>query len=193
MTLTFYQRSADEATGIHVATNEDQLSTTTTTLSTENRSIAAGASELPFVFTTASGQPNQADWGNGTYRAQINVTAIGADTTTGIRTIGSAAGHFARVDTGLTADLETATQAEAGFTGTGLKLATVSWSPAAGATDNRFEILLAAQNVGSMSQNLQLTLNTTDSYADGPFDVVAAFAPPPFQRRWRYLKRRRVS
>jgi hypothetical protein len=169
--ITYYQRSTNLATDVHVATgHENELNTTTAASANEGRSVAAGASEITHVWTTGSGVPGITQWGSGTYRAQFNVAGAGANSSYGLRTVGSANGHFARVDSGLTSDLETAQQSEAAFTGTGLKLVTTSWTPSAGSTTDCFEIALAAENTGTMGQTINLTMNTTDSFADGPFD-----------------------
>lgn len=181
MTLTYYQRSTALASGVHAVNQELAFDpATAAAVALTIQTLVAGQSASLYMFTTASGAPGQAAWGSGTYRAQLNCTTAGANVTYGLRTVGTAAGHFARVASGLTSpDTETIAQAEAAFTGTGLKLATASWSPAAGSTGDRFEILVAANNAGTMSQSFGLTANTTDSYADGPFDGGGAVDPFP--------------
>ena len=84
-------------------------------------------------------------------------------------------GHFARVSSGLASELEIKNQVEPRFSGTGLKLATtgsVSWT--AGAAGDRFECLVGG--LDSFGGTFTLDLNTSDSFADGPWP---APAPPP--------------
>jgi hypothetical protein len=188
VTITYYIDAATSvATGAHAATREKGLITAlpSSNLTDTSGSIAGGASALTHCWTTASGQPNQADWGNGTYRCILDVSAVGADLSFGLRTAGAVTGHFARVDSGLTADQETVAQAEALFTGTGLKTATAAWNPAAGAAGDRFECLLGVTNGGSMNQTIGIDSDTAGvSFTDGPFDAAAAPAIlPPFPLR----------
>lgn len=170
-TKTYFQRNTDVATGIHVATNEDDLNAVAGGGETEaSGDHAAGASSLAYCFTTASGQPNNADWPSGTYRCQLDVSAAGANMSYGLLTLNGSAGHFGRVDSGLTADQESTAQAEAAFTGTGLKLATKSWDPAAGAAGDRFECLVAARNAAAMNAAQTITLTfDSDAFVDGPW------------------------
>lgn len=166
----WYCRNTDLANGIHVATNEDAMNGGTAPAVSESVSLAFGTNVLGFSFVSPANEPNDANWPNGSYRCQMDVTAAGAALSYGLLTNG-AAGHFARVDSGLTADQETWVQVEAAFTGTGLKLATSSIDPAAGAAGDRFEGLLAVRNAATMNnpQTLTLRLNTADSYMDGPW------------------------
>lgn len=124
-----------------------------------------------FVFTTPAGEPDSAAWAAGNYRVQLDVFDVGADISFGLRTAGASVGHFGRVDSGLTSDLETHPQTAVLFMGPGLKLAetgSVSWT--AGASGDRFEALVAGSRpVGHGNQSLTLELNETDDFADGPW------------------------
>lgn len=188
---TYYLRSTTAATGIHAAVKEKQIATSTAVVASDTATISGSSSDLAYCWTTVSGVPNSADWPNGTYSAELNCDTAGADITYGVRTVGSASGHFARVDSGLTADSETAQDTQAAFSGTGIKLASVSWNPSAGAASDRLEVLVAANNAGTMNQSVGFAMNTTDSEVQFPA-AAATFAPPPFQRRWRYPQRRLV-
>lgn len=179
MAKTFYQRDTNLATAVHAATNEDELSLTAGTGQTEIVTVVKGTSGTHWCFTTLSTEPNEADWPNGTYRAQLDVSVAGADLLYGFLTVGTANGHFARVDSGLTADLETIVQAEAAFSGTGLKLATAVWNPAAGAADNRFEALLAVQNQSAHANEDITLVFDADGFVDGPWTAAVVVSPPP--------------
>jgi hypothetical protein len=185
VTLTYFYTTTALATGVHVASNREVTADTAapaTDQSASTGSIASGASAIAHIFTSAAGQPNQAAWGSGTYRAQMEATSIGADTSYGFRTVGTADGHIARVNTGLTADLETATQAEAAFTGTGLKLGTVSWTPSAGAASDRLELVVAYTNAGSMAQSATMKYRADgQTFIDGPFDDGGGAAAVPYR------------
>lgn len=181
MTKTYYHRSTAAATGVHAATNETEQATTAGAgAGSLSDILAGGASQLAFCFTTASGEPNSADWPSGTYRCILEVSTAGANITYGLRTAGAVSGHFARVNSGLTADSETVAQAEALFSGTGIKTATASWDPAAGNASDRFECLIAATRPASHgNETLTIVVDATDAGAtnggvsDGPWTVVA--------------------
>jgi hypothetical protein len=170
-TKTYYASDTKLDTGIHIADEEMELSTSTGSAANLIPSIKKNAEELTAVFTTPSNEPNSAAWPTGAYRWQIDVTAAGADLTYGLLTIGSAAGHFARVNSGLTSELETKTQTDSAYSGTGLKLAStgsVSWT--AGMASDRFECCLAAGNANTKNaQTLTIEVNESDDYADGPW------------------------
>jgi len=179
-TITYYQKNTNLLTGIHatnVANNEDAFEKTTAVSATESTTTEGNAPFVEWTFTTASDEPNIASWPSGTYRCQLNVTAAGAAKTYGLKTQSGAAGHFARVDSTLTSELETVEQAESIFSGTGLKLATASWTPTAGAASDRFEVAVSGTGT-TKGQSITLTLNTTDSYADGPWTVGGGVTGP---------------
>jgi hypothetical protein len=170
-TKTYYASTTGEATDIHSADQELSLAIGTGSPATSAASIKKSNEELAFVFTTPLGNPGSSAWPTGSYRYQIDCSTVGADITYGLLTIGEALGHFARVDSGLTTDLETKTQVDSAYSGTGLNLATtgsVSWST--GNTSDRFECVIAAGNIHTKNdQTLELQLNESDDYADGPW------------------------
>jgi hypothetical protein len=144
--------------------------TTAALVTLQSGNLSGGGSGELYVFTTASGEPNFADWPNGEYRCQLNVNAVGADITFGMRAAGTANGHFARVDSALSSDLQTWTQDEALFSGSGLKLATHTIDPSAGSASDRYEVVVAGTRPASHgNQRLDLDVNTTDSFVDGPW------------------------
>lgn len=127
--------------------------------------------------TTIATEPGFAQWGTGTYRAQIEVAAAGAGLTFGYTTAGASVGHFGRINAAASADIETKQQVEALGSGTGIHLFTtgsVSWG--AGAVGDRFEILLACarDGVGHGNQSMDMNQGDADAFADGPFDGAAA-------------------
>lgn len=170
-TITYFQRDDARVTGVHGAIAEKAFELTAgggetfSTLLLKN--ITNGVALVP--FTTPSNEPNSANWPDGTYRCQFDISVAGADIEYALRLIGNKSGHFSRVDSGLTTDSETIEQVEAIFTGTGLKLATASWNPAAGNASDRFECFLAARNNNAhMTETLELTFDA-DAFADGPW------------------------
>jgi hypothetical protein len=181
MTITYFHRSTALANGIHAATNETEHATTAGAgAGSLSDIIAGGASQFGWCFTTASGQPNVADWPSGTYRCIMEVSAAGATSSYGVRTAGGASGHFARVNDALSSDLETAQDTQALFTGTGIKTASVSWDPAAGNASDRFEVLVAVTRAASHgNETTTLVVDATDAsvanggVSDGPWSVAA--------------------
>jgi len=169
-TITYFQRDTDRSNGIHSSINEDAFETTAGAGETESALIPMGGARESFVFTTPTNEPDSADWPNGTYRCQVDVSMAEADLTYGLFDAAPIHdGHFGRVNSGLTAHEETIFQAEAAFSGTGLKLATVVWNPAAGLQSERFECALTVINGNAhMDQSLELTFDA-DAFADGPW------------------------
>jgi len=179
-TRTYFQRNADEDTDVHTAPHELALETSTTSVTEVQVSLVQEETKLGFVFTTLSVEPNTLAWPTGDYRCQLDCATAGTNIVYGLLQVNAgASGHFSRVNAGLTSDLETKTQSEGQFSGTGLKLATtgsVSWT--SGAAADRFECAIAAKNTNTMhgTETLGLDVNTTDSFADGPW-VVGVLGP----------------
>lgn len=176
-TITYFQRDTDRATGIHEATNEDALEKTTGTSATESATlIKVSQRTLVFSFTTPANEPNSSDWPDGTYRCQLDCTFAGGDVVYGLLSTGGfgpdVRGHFARVNSGLTSHRSSIEQSQSQFTGTGLKLATVSWTPGNLSASDRFECLVWGRNDNiHMDDTITLRLNISDSFADGPWTV----------------------
>jgi hypothetical protein len=175
-TRTYYH-NGDNATptGIHSVDFENELGLTAGG-STDQAVAVGGNGILVAAGSTPSGEPNNAAWPTtGVYRCQIDVAGIGADLTCGLLTQGSADGHFARVNSGLTSELQTFVQDQSAFSGSGLKLASVtnpSWS--AGDAADRFEVLLAAvRATGHGNQGITVQLGEVDDFCDGPWPAAA--------------------
>lgn len=172
-TLTYYQTSTLLANGIHAAldsTNELELGTSVDASSDTSGNLGGGADGFLFIFTTGSNQPNNDAWPAGDYRCQLDIATIGAAITYGFLTRGSSVGHFARVNSGLTSDLESWAQSEGAFSGDGLRLATTgSITPTSGDLSDRWELALAGQRpTNHGNQSMTLTFDS-DAFADGPW------------------------
>lgn len=179
MSKTFYHRAINVATGAH-ATPETAgevmqshvpgLGATTLFLS-----LSGGESAVILVLTTAAGHPDSAGWPTGTYRCVLEVASAGVDCSYGLRATGGVSGHFARVNNGLLADLETKPQAEAMFSGTGVKIAsyTGSWFGVGGSASDRFECAVAGTRAASHGgQSVDFVVDATDaSVANGGVSV----------------------
>jgi putative Mn2+ efflux pump MntP len=173
-TKTVFGLHDNLATGLHAAqaaADENAFGSTAGGSTTDaSGNFAGGASGFAFIHTSAAGFPNDAAWPTGTYRCQYDVTAAGAGMSYGLRTAGTAVGHFARVASDLSSELETKQDAQPLFTGTGTKLATtgsVSWS--AGAVGDRFECALAATRAASSGNQTVTLRDSSDFFADGPW------------------------
>ena len=173
-TRTYYHRDTNRATGVHAAFGTDEenaFEIDTGTVELESSSPTS-AFDIAFVITTPSGEPDSGAWPTGDYRHQIDCNQVSANSEYGLRGAGDAQGHFARVNTGLTSDLESHEQTESLFTTSGLKLATtgsVSWS--SGTDTDRFECVIALNRVtGHDPIRLRIDVNETDDFADGPWD-----------------------
>lgn len=153
----------------HVPVNADQSARSIAIVAaTQSATVTAATSNAVFSWMTVSGEPNSADWPNGTFRCELDVSAAGADLTYGFLTAGTTAGHFARATP--TADLGTFTQAEAAFSGTGLKLATQTNDQPAGSANDRWECFLACNNAAlHTNETLTLNLNSGTAFTDGPW------------------------
>ncbi|MCJ2530811.1 MAG: hypothetical protein LN413_00620 [Candidatus Thermoplasmatota archaeon] len=180
-TKTFGLRDTDQASGVHATSTssfENQM-----TLSAfgagelEVENLGSGGSELTHLWTTLGSEPNEGTWPVGDYRCQLDASTIGTGITFGLRTAGAVTGHFARVDTGLTTDVDTNPQTEGLFgSPAGDKLATtgsVTWGGTL--ASDRFECLLAATRAADHgNQPLEMRYDAS-AFADGPWTV----GPPP--------------
>ena len=180
MPKTYWPKTTALATGLHAGTFELEMNTTPSTGggTAQSASISASSNIVSHVFTTPSGEPNSADWPSGTYRMQLDCSAVGANVTYNLNSTSS---HFSRVSDALSAHRESFWQSEANFSGTGLKLATSVVDPAAGAASDRFECAVQAVNANTMSaQSLALDVASADAWVDGPWEDVVFTARPPF-------------
>lgn len=166
-TITYYQRSADRAIGNITYTNEDALELTTTTAASESFTTNATSGNPVWAFTTPANQPNSADWPSGTFNAQLNCTAASTGVTYGIV-------KFYRADS-TPASIEELGDNLEDFSGTGLKLKTnTSLDFSAGSANDCFGFKINASG-DSHGDAITLQLNTTDSYADGPWTTEAPY------------------
>ncbi len=175
-TITYFLHDVTVSSGIHAAGFELEMEETDVAVPTNvNPTVPQASDTLAFMWSTLSGSPGVDDWPNGAYRCQIDVNQVMLVDGYGFLTRGGSAGHFARVDSGLTADQQSWTQDESAFTGTGIKLATHTIDPSSGASGDRFEALLAADNSDTMMDgNLRISHDDSDSFADGPWTAAAA-------------------
>lgn len=184
-TRTYYHVDEAGPTGAHSgASHYNVLKTTTGTTSSELVNVGT-AGLLAFVATADAGEPDSAAWPTtGVYRAQLDVTAVGADLVFGLLTLDGAQGHFGRVNAAVTSCLQAVEQDESAFFGSGLHLATVtdpSWS--SGSDTDRYEIVIAAfRSAGHGTQSMTMQLGEADDYTDGPWPGVTPVteANPPF-------------
>ena len=184
-TITWFLLDDGVTTGVHTGgvANEDGMDQTNpaSAVGQVSGNLASGADELSFQFSSPSGEPGTATWPTGDYRCQFDVSATGGNLTYGLLTLGGSAGHFARVDSGLTTDGTTHAQTEGAFSGVANHLATtgsVSWgSP--GSTD-RWECLIASiRSVGLHgNQAFTVDLDQADSFTDGPWAAPAGPSGP---------------
>lgn len=176
-TITYFSRDIVQAISAPpAAMNDFAMNFDTDTAATSTQSLDGAQDLYPWYWATVANQPNDADWPNGTYRAQLDVTVAAADIIYGLRQMGATAtiGHFSQLNSGLSSEIDSAFQSEAVFSGTGLKLATQTWDPAASAAGDRYGVLCGALNTGSMmGQDLTVELNTSDSFNDGPWTAAA--------------------
>lgn len=161
---------------IHSATNPDSLLLSTG--SAAFQSCAPNQNGLVcYSGVTPTNEPDSSAWPTtGVYRQQIDCTTLGTPLDFGCLTLNGNVGHFARVNSGATADQESFEQDQAAFTATGLSIASVTnpaWS--SGAASDRFETVIAANRpTGHGTLTMTLELNESDDFADGPWAAAAA-------------------
>lgn len=175
-TITYYQRDTARAVGFGAF--EQELALELSTAASGTVSITTSTNGIfvdEAVFTTPANEPNSADWPNGTFNTQVNVNAISAGVTGAVsaKAAGggaSATGSNLRVTSDLSAISEDLDAGATAFTTTGLKLHSVVLNFAAGVASDRYTIRVVAKG-DSHGDAITLTLNTTDSYADGPWST----------------------
>ena len=181
-TLTFFQQPQALVIDTHVATLERVLEATVFDSAGSNSIVTASGSgdQLGWLFSTLFAEPdnpNDDDWPNGEYRCQLDMITGNNNVSYGLLTLGASDGHFARIDAGTTTDLETWTQDEAAFSGTGLKLATHTINPSSGAVTDHYELLIALEDIRPHGGNATNTLSVdADAFADGPWESFATRA-----------------
>ena len=164
-TLTWFQRDTDLAQGWIIATHEDSLLGAAGGGETESVTTDANLVNT-WGFATPANEPNSADWPNGAYRSQADCTAASAGLVYGVN-------NFARLAADLSfPPLEAVAPLNGDgdsndFSGTGLKLSSVTTNPTAGNADNRYGVHYQADGA---SHGDAITLRfSADSFADGPW------------------------
>jgi len=174
-TRTYFGRSDLRGTGIHLAIEENAFETSAGPGDSETVLVPKAEGKMAFAFTTPNTEPGSADWPDGSpepYEVKLDVSTAEADIDYGLLDLPGAVGHFARVNSSLTTDLETHPQAEGFFEGTGIKTATYTGTWAAGNATDRFEALVAARNTNAhMDESFGLTFDA-DASASGPWTAV---------------------
>ncbi len=177
-TRTYFHNNVLVATSLHSvnADRENQLGLTAAGASSETSSNIGGASDMEaFVATTPANEPDHTTWPEGVYRYQIDCTSVGANITYGLLDLGGSNGHFARVNSTLTTEVDSNQQGSAAFAGNGLKLAAYTGTWSGTVQTDRFEILIAAIRPASHgNQSITLQLGEADDFADGPWDAPLA-------------------
>jgi hypothetical protein len=161
------------------ANTVNSLANATGTLTNQSSGNVGTNGALCFEAYTPSGEPDSAAWPTtGEYRYQLDVPTAGSDLTFGLLTQGNQDGYFARVNAAADTTLETFTQDQAAFSGSGLFLASVT-NPAwtAGAASDRFGIVVAGVRIiGHGNQTFTLQVGELDDFADGPWPAAVAAA-----------------
>lgn len=177
-TRTYYQSDTAGTGHVYGGIHPKSLKLTATGSATLSYLIPL-ASKVTFAsFITDAGEPNSSDWPNGEYRCQLDCTTAGASCDYRIADdLGPASAEGGFIVNNGGAEREQFEQVEANFTGTGLKLATKTINPGAGATGDRWEIAVAAGNSSPMTdQTLEFEVGTADSFADGPWTAASTWS-----------------
>ena len=129
---------------------------------------------------TPANEPNQSGaWGSITIRYQIDVPFKDSSVEINATNLGTAAGHFARVDSGLTTDVETHQATTANITSAGLHLieCVATWV-ATGSQTDRASILVASIKVfGHGNDSWGLDVDEADDFFDGGWPAASLDAP----------------
>lgn len=178
--------STPGATGVHAPASgppfsnycEQQMGTSPeSALSCSCTGIGQNEADICQIYTTSAGEPGVADWESGNYTCSNNVLTAPSQITYGVKAQGSASGHMARVDSGLTTD-QTTIVGTTNFTGTGLKTETVNTDPSNCAdTTCRFECAWAVVRDSSHGNaTLEFEVDITGAGPDNIGD--GAWTPP---------------
>ena len=161
MSITFILGRNGGVNATHISTAELGMTLTTGGAQIDKQvSIASATGQIAFTFLSTGSQPNSAQWLNAVYTAQFDCSSAGADITWGLANVSGAAGHFGRYVAG---GADETIQAGSLFAGTGIKIAQVTWAPAAGSTADQFELCVAAFNAGVMGESMSLTVENPAS------------------------------
>ena len=128
---------------------------------------------------TPANEPNQAGaWGSITIRYQIDIAFKDSTTEINATDMGSASGHFARVDAGLTGDVETFQATTANITSPGLHIieCVATWVQTGAQTD-RAAVLVNSQKVfGHGNDSWGVDVDESDDFFDGGWPAASAGA-----------------
>lgn len=175
-TQTFVVRTGTGSSSAHTAEVVHTIQKSYHAEDTSTVSGINGDAQL-FLFTAQPGAPWVAQWPtSGVYRCQLDVSSASTDLAYGLLNFGSELGHFGRVDKEHSSCLQSIQQDQSSFSGSGLKLASITnpaWS--AGSHFDQLEILIAGtRTTGHTKQSITLRLNRPDDYIDGPWEPVPA-------------------
>ena len=177
-TLTWYQRNTDLAASYIIGIHEDSLLGTAGGGETETATVNAtedDGNNTSWVFHTPSNEPNSGAWPNCTYRCQLDCTAASAGLTYG-KSAGAQPHNFRVARSDLSAADNTVEFAEAGFTGTGLKLGTQTMNPTGEIASDRWGVTIHV--IGDSHADAITIRFSADAWADGPWPSTAANDPP---------------
>ena len=168
-TITYYQRDTTRTASYYATSDfKDALELTTAASGTRNVTVN-NLTRRFMMWTGPAGSPNDGDWPTGNYRFQVNVTTVDAGVVFGFNDT-SATGGFDRVNSALTSSEESVND-DGDQSGTGLALFTAtSWNPTSGATGDVLGSSFII-NGASHGDAITITVNTSDSFADGPWSA----------------------
>ena len=173
--VTRFLRDTLQASGVHVASDELAMNSVAGAGETSTESIAAGTDELAHMWTL-----NEEAGGTWENDATVIFEISTGDTNSsgGFLSVNGSAGHMACVNTGLTADTEVHTQAQAAFTlDAGIKTATFTGTWSTCNTTDKFEALLAAGCTAPHGNCALTWVYDSDSEVTVPYPAVAAVTP----------------
>ena len=175
-TRTYYNNNTATTTPV-TADFENELGLVAGGAALQTSGGIGGNGSQVWSTATPSNEPSSAAWPTtGEYRYQLDTTAAGVDLTFGLLTQGNDNGHFSRINSAASSELQTIEQDEGAFFGSGLHLATITdpaWS--AGASGDRFGFVVAAVRVtGHGNQTITLQVGESDDFADGPWSAAPA-------------------
>lgn len=179
-TRTYFVTSTTEATGVHNADEELQTLTVSPGGSTNINigGIGTNGDEV-ICMQSPAGEPDQAGaWGLITTRFQADVVAMDSTLELNCTNLGTALGHFARVDSGLTTEIESFQATSANITAPGLHIVevTTTWVQT-GAQSDRFEVLLCGEKMfGHGNDSFVYQADETDDFIDGGWPAGALTA-----------------
>ncbi len=180
-TRTYFIHNVIRANTIHGSVPEHSFELTADDGSTQNQDIFAETQGLRFLFNT-SNEPDNGTWPDGVYRFQFDISSLGNNITFGLLTLGSALGHFGRVNDARDTEIDSKVQSQGAFSSTGLSMATVDTTGDSWGGSNQsdgFEVNNAMANSAMHgSEGLELTYDA-DAFADGPWAAAGGVVEVP--------------